>query len=207
MTSPAAELKPLFLSMTPPPPRDRLSQSAVRTCSVSHAPQQQEAAEQQRFPAQEQRRESRRVPEVPEVRRPPQQLPPALHALTGGPTSASMPLKKTVAAERRMDLASFFCMIGRHGPAVALAVVAVVTVLAGFYIYRTVTGRRRKAACGEEDGDGDGSVVRRGRCGSAGGPTGKRARRERCWGGGLQVGGASVERGSGEAAPGTRNET
>lgn len=97
-----------------------------------------------------------------------------------------MPLKKTVAAERRMDLASFFCMIGRHGPAVALAVVAVVTVLAGFYIYRTVTGRRRKAACGEEDGDG--SVVRRGRCGSAGGPTGKRARRERCWGGGCRSG-------------------
>lgn len=85
-----------------------------------------------------------------------------------------MPLKKTVAAERRMDLASFFCMIGRHGPAVALAVVAVVTVLAGFYIYRTVTGRRRK--------DGDGSVVRRGRCGSGGAPTGKRARR----GGGMK---------------------
>eukprot|EP00066_Takifugu_rubripes_P014065 XP_011603331.1 PREDICTED: uncharacterized protein LOC105416600 [Takifugu rubripes] len=79
-----------------------------------------------------------------------------------------MPLKKTVAAERRMDLASFFCMIGRHGPAVALAVVAVVTVLAGFYIYRTVTGRRRKAACadgalspGEEDGEA--SVIQQSR--------------------------------------------
>ncbi|XP_056875096.1 uncharacterized protein LOC130517317 [Takifugu flavidus] len=79
-----------------------------------------------------------------------------------------MPLKKTVAAERRMDLASFFCMIGRHGPAVALAVVAVVTVLAGFYIYRTVTGRRRKAACadgalspGEEGGEA--SVIQQSR--------------------------------------------
>lgn len=60
-----------------------------------------------------------------------------------------MPLKKAVGAERRMDLASFFCMISRHGPAVALAVVAVVTVLAGFYIYRSVKERRRKAACDE----------------------------------------------------------
>ncbi|XP_037121213.1 titin isoform X2 [Syngnathus acus] len=48
-----------------------------------------------------------------------------------------------VAAERRVDLASLFCMIGRHGPAVALAVFAMVSVLAGFVIYRTVRGRRR----------------------------------------------------------------
>ncbi|XP_019750195.1 uncharacterized protein stbd1 isoform X2 [Hippocampus comes] len=49
-----------------------------------------------------------------------------------------------VAVERRADLASLFCMIGRHGPAVALAVFAVVSVLAGFVIYRTVRGRRRR---------------------------------------------------------------
>ncbi|XP_061887700.1 uncharacterized protein stbd1 [Entelurus aequoreus] len=47
-----------------------------------------------------------------------------------------------VAVERRVDLASLFCMIGRHGPAVALAVFAVVSVLAGYVIYRAV--RRRK---------------------------------------------------------------
>ena len=81
-----------------------------------------------------------------------------------------------------MDLGSFFCMIGRHGPAVALAVVAVVTVLAGFYIYRTVKGRRRKAACddsavstGEEDRDA--SVTQRSRSEES---TGKRAAHERC---------------------------
>ncbi|XP_051906291.1 uncharacterized protein LOC127590843 [Hippocampus zosterae] len=58
-----------------------------------------------------------------------------------------------VAVERRADLASLFCMIGRHGPAVALAVFAVVSVLAGFVIYRTVRGRRRrkkKTAAGSE---------------------------------------------------------
>ncbi|XP_047426288.1 uncharacterized protein stbd1 [Mugil cephalus] len=53
--------------------------------------------------------------------------------------------KNAVAAERRMDLASLFCMIGRHGPAVALAIIALVSVLAGFIIYRTVRGKRRKA--------------------------------------------------------------
>ncbi len=57
-----------------------------------------------------------------------------------------MSLKNTVAVERRMDLASLFCMIGRHGPAVALAVIAMVSVLAGFIIYRNVRGKRRKAA-------------------------------------------------------------
>ncbi|KAK5878667.1 hypothetical protein CesoFtcFv8_024056 [Champsocephalus esox] len=63
-----------------------------------------------------------------------------------------MPLKNgnTVGVERRMDLASLFCMIGRHGPAVALAMIAIVSVLAGFVIYRTVRGKKRKAA----DGDG-----------------------------------------------------
>ncbi|KAK2818943.1 hypothetical protein Q5P01_024504 [Channa striata] len=55
-----------------------------------------------------------------------------------------------VAVERRADLASLFCMIGRHGPAVALAVAAVVSVLAAFLIYRTVRGKRRKAAAGAE---------------------------------------------------------
>ncbi|XP_054613856.1 uncharacterized protein stbd1 [Dunckerocampus dactyliophorus] len=49
-----------------------------------------------------------------------------------------------VAVERRVDLASLLCMIGRHGPAVALAVFAVVSVLAGFVIYRTVRGKRRR---------------------------------------------------------------
>ncbi|XP_070845759.1 uncharacterized protein stbd1 isoform X2 [Chaetodon trifascialis] len=67
-----------------------------------------------------------------------------------------MPLKNsnTVAAERRVDLASLFCMIGRHGPAVALAVIAMVSVLAGFIIYRTVRGKRRKATDAAADGDG-----------------------------------------------------
>lgn len=83
-----------------------------------------------------------------------------------------------------MDLASFFCMIGRHGPAVALAVVAVVTVLAGFYIYRTVKGRRRKAACddgavspGEEDRDTSVTQQSPHRSEES---TGKRAEHERC---------------------------
>ncbi|XP_061657992.1 uncharacterized protein stbd1 [Syngnathoides biaculeatus] len=49
-----------------------------------------------------------------------------------------------VAVERRVDLASLFCMIGRHGPAVTLALFAMVSVLAGLVIYRTVTGRRRR---------------------------------------------------------------
>ncbi|XP_069018297.1 enolase-phosphatase E1 [Embiotoca jacksoni] len=56
----------------------------------------------------------------------------------------------TVALERRMDLASLFCMIGRHGPAVALAAIAVVSVLAGFIIYRSMRGKRRKATAGAD---------------------------------------------------------
>lgn len=77
-----------------------------------------------------------------------------------------MPLKNgnTVAVERRVDLASLFCMIGHHGPAVALAVVAVVSVVAGLVIYRTVRGKRRKAAAAVADADGgaegDASVIR-----------------------------------------------
>ncbi|KAL7376187.1 hypothetical protein ABVT39_002754 [Epinephelus coioides] len=70
-----------------------------------------------------------------------------------------MPLSNgnTVAAERRMDLASLFCMIGRHGPAVALAVIAIVSVLAGFIIYRTVRGKRRKATAGDGDSGSPGA--------------------------------------------------
>lgn len=66
-----------------------------------------------------------------------------------------MPLKNgnTVAVERRVDLASLFCMIGRHGPAVALAVIAMLSVLAGFIIYRSVRGKRRKATAAAADGD------------------------------------------------------
>ncbi|XP_063334882.1 uncharacterized protein stbd1 [Pelmatolapia mariae] len=68
-----------------------------------------------------------------------------------------MPLKNsnTVALERRVDLASLFCMIGRHGPAVALAVIAMVSVVAGFIIYRTVRGKRRKATAGATSTDSD----------------------------------------------------
>ncbi|XP_053196052.1 uncharacterized protein stbd1 isoform X1 [Scomber japonicus] len=58
-----------------------------------------------------------------------------------------------VAVERRMDLASLFCMIGRHGPAVALAVILMVSVVAGFIIYRTVRGKRRKATAAADGAD------------------------------------------------------
>ncbi|XP_037548190.1 uncharacterized protein stbd1 [Nematolebias whitei] len=51
--------------------------------------------------------------------------------------------------EKRTDLAQLFCMIGRHGPAVAVAVMAMVSVVAGFIIYRSVKGKRRKAAAGD----------------------------------------------------------
>lgn len=54
-----------------------------------------------------------------------------------------------------MDLASLFCMIGRHGPAVALAVIAMVSMVAGFIIYRTVRGKRRKATAGATSTDSD----------------------------------------------------
>nr|XP_015832063.2 microtubule-associated protein futsch [Nothobranchius furzeri] len=53
--------------------------------------------------------------------------------------------------DKRTDLASLFCMVGRHGPAVAVAVIAVVSVVAGLIIYRTVRGKRRKAAAGAVD--------------------------------------------------------
>ncbi|KAK5605219.1 hypothetical protein CRENBAI_019353 [Crenichthys baileyi] len=54
--------------------------------------------------------------------------------------------------EKRTDLASLFCTIGRHGPAVAVAVIAMVSVVAGFIIYRTVKGKRRKAEAGPGHG-------------------------------------------------------
>lgn len=68
-----------------------------------------------------------------------------------------MPVKNsnTVGLERRVDLASLFCMIGRHGPAVALAVIAMVSMVAGFIIYRTVRGKRRKATAGATSTDSD----------------------------------------------------
>ncbi|XP_053710026.1 uncharacterized protein stbd1 [Synchiropus splendidus] len=63
-----------------------------------------------------------------------------------------MPLKNSLGVERRVDLASLFCMIGRHGPAVALAIIAMVSVLAGFVIYRNVRGKRRKAEVDASEG-------------------------------------------------------
>lgn len=66
-----------------------------------------------------------------------------------------MPLKNTVALERRIDLASFFCMIGRHGPAVALALVAMGLFLAGCRIYRRFREKRRKNADTADDRDGN----------------------------------------------------
>ncbi|XP_029940526.1 uncharacterized protein stbd1 [Salarias fasciatus] len=68
-----------------------------------------------------------------------------------------MPVKNSVAVERRTDLASLFCMIGRHGPAVALAVIAMVSVVAGFIFYRNVRGKRRKATVGEAAAVGAGA--------------------------------------------------
>ncbi|KAM8872765.1 uncharacterized protein stbd1 [Synchiropus picturatus] len=67
-----------------------------------------------------------------------------------------MPLKNSLGVERRVDLASLFCMIGRHGPAVALAIIAMVSVLAGFVIYRNVRGKRRKAEVDASEGRGRG---------------------------------------------------
>ncbi|XP_029921990.1 uncharacterized protein stbd1 [Myripristis murdjan] len=58
---------------------------------------------------------------------------------------------KPVALDRRYDLASLFCMIGRHGPAVAMAILAMVSVLAAFIIYRTVRRKRRKPTAAESD--------------------------------------------------------
>lgn len=65
-----------------------------------------------------------------------------------------MQLRKPLVMEKRTDLASLFCMIGRHGPAVAVAVIAMVSVVAGFIIYRSVKGKRRKAAAAAGDGEG-----------------------------------------------------
>ncbi|CAJ1071257.1 enolase-phosphatase E1 [Xyrichtys novacula] len=69
----------------------------------------------------------------------------------------SLTNSNAVAMERRMDLASLFCMIGRHGPAVAVAVIAMVSVLAGFIIYRTVRGKRRKATAADSDDETPGA--------------------------------------------------
>ncbi|XP_034752237.1 uncharacterized protein stbd1 isoform X2 [Etheostoma cragini] len=85
--------------------------------------------------------------------------PPVAHTETSQTDNGSaMPLNNgnTVAVERRMDLASLFCMIGRHGPAVALALVAVGSLLAGFIIYRAVKGKRRKATAADGDGKSPG---------------------------------------------------
>ncbi|XP_077594056.1 uncharacterized protein stbd1 [Stigmatopora nigra] len=46
-----------------------------------------------------------------------------------------------VAAERRVDLESLLCVIGRHGPVVAMALFALLSALAAFVIYRAVRGR------------------------------------------------------------------
>ncbi|XP_034047828.1 uncharacterized protein stbd1 isoform X2 [Thalassophryne amazonica] len=51
----------------------------------------------------------------------------------------------SVSLEKRLDLASLFCMISRHGPAVAVVVIAMVSVVAAFLIYRNVRSKRRKA--------------------------------------------------------------
>ncbi|MEQ2311564.1 hypothetical protein AMECASPLE_021487 [Ameca splendens] len=62
--------------------------------------------------------------------------------------------------EKRTDLASLFCTIGRHGPAVAVAVIAMVSVVAGFIIYRTVKGKRRKAEAGAGHGGSSPGTLR-----------------------------------------------
>uniref|UniRef100_A0A8C5NFK4 Starch-binding domain-containing protein 1 n=1 Tax=Gouania willdenowi TaxID=441366 RepID=A0A8C5NFK4_GOUWI len=50
-----------------------------------------------------------------------------------------------VEMEKRMDLSSLFCLVARHGPAIVMAVVALVLVLVGIVIYRRERRRRRKA--------------------------------------------------------------
>ncbi|KAJ0057734.1 hypothetical protein NL108_014401 [Boleophthalmus pectinirostris] len=62
-----------------------------------------------------------------------------------------MPLKKTVAMERRIDLASLFCMIARHGPAVLLTLVGIGCVVAGFVIFKNMREKRRRRRAGEAD--------------------------------------------------------
>ncbi|KAG7499484.1 starch-binding domain-containing protein 1 [Solea senegalensis] len=67
-----------------------------------------------------------------------------------------------VAAETRVDLASLFCMVGHHGPAVGLSLIAAVfLLLVGLTVYRTVRWTRRKATTTDTTtttttaGDGD----------------------------------------------------
>ncbi|KAK7896414.1 hypothetical protein WMY93_021739 [Mugilogobius chulae] len=65
-----------------------------------------------------------------------------------------MPLKRSVTVERRVDLASFFCMISRHGPAVLLALVLVACFGYGFVVFRRAREkwrRRRGRRGGEEE--------------------------------------------------------
>ncbi|CAL9683617.1 unnamed protein product [Knipowitschia caucasica] len=69
-----------------------------------------------------------------------------------------MPLKKTVAMERRIDLASLFCVIARHGPAVLLTLAGIGCVVAGFIFFKRVRNkRRRRAAVAERRGSSAGS--------------------------------------------------
>ncbi|XP_075885163.1 uncharacterized protein LOC142890189 isoform X2 [Nelusetta ayraudi] len=55
---------------------------------------------------------------------------------------SSMALEDTVAAGRRLDLGSLFCLIGRHGPAVLLAAAGIAALLVALLIYRSLRGRR-----------------------------------------------------------------
>ncbi|XP_060948648.1 uncharacterized protein stbd1 [Limanda limanda] len=79
------------------------------------------------------------------------------HSSSSSSSGNLMPLQDgdSVALERRMDLASLFCLIGRHGPAVVLVLIAMVSVLAAVILYRTVRGKTRRKA-GDRDGDRDG---------------------------------------------------
>lgn len=55
---------------------------------------------------------------------------------------SSMALEDTVAAGRRLDLGSLFCLIGRHGPAVLLAAAGIAALLVALLFYRSLRGRR-----------------------------------------------------------------
>ncbi|KAJ0015490.1 hypothetical protein NQD34_009110 [Periophthalmus magnuspinnatus] len=53
--------------------------------------------------------------------------------------------------ERRIDLASLFCMIARHGPAVLLTLVGIGCVVAGFVIFKNMREKRRRRRASEAD--------------------------------------------------------
>ncbi|XP_072309397.1 uncharacterized protein stbd1 [Eucyclogobius newberryi] len=72
-----------------------------------------------------------------------------------GITGGDMPLRKTVAMERRIDLASLFCMIARHGPAVLLALAAFGCLVAGFVFIKNVKEKRRRRKRAAERRDSD----------------------------------------------------